>query len=235
MSYCNYQDMALILPEKVKISDQNIGTPSVTAGNQGSNRSNISIPKAVQYIKKATEWIDARLRPFYVCPLSRIKQFETDVLNNPSHGSQVRIVVEDSGSFITGNLIRIQNYDTMETAVVTDTPDLVTVVVDKLVNNYLSADGTKISVLQYPDPVPLITAQMASSFALDSLWASEQAPDSSKFGVTMRNLARAQMDNILSGEVLLMGQNHTGRRFIRMSLLDAFSSPAEVQKGVEKE
>jgi hypothetical protein len=233
MGYATVDDLRRILPEKVTIGNSNIGVPTPNA--QGSNRSNISSEEAVQYIEYATTYLDGRLRPFYSCPLRRIKQYETDVLSNPSHGDLVSITVNDSGSFLAGNLIRIQNYDTMETAIVTSTPNLKTVVVDHLNNNYLSADNTKISIIKYPDPVPLVVAQMAASLLLDRLFVSQNSPDVSEFGKTQRNLARSQIENILSGEVLLFGQEFTGRRFCRITLLDAFSSPAEVQKGVEKE
>jgi hypothetical protein len=70
---------------------------------------------------------------------------------------------------------------------------------------------------------------------LDRLFVSQQSPDVSNYGRTQRNIARDSIDDILSGEVLLFGQEHTGRRFVRGSLFDAYDSPAEVQKGQEKE
>jgi hypothetical protein len=118
-----------------------------------------------------------------------------------------------------------------------DDSNLTQVVLDRVVNNYLTADNTRISVLEYPDPIPLVTAQMSCSFILDRLFVSEQSPDVSQYSKNQRNLARAQIENILSGEVLLFGQEHTGKRFVRISLLDTFKSPAleQLQKGIEKE
>lgn len=236
MSYCTVEDLSRILPEKVKIGDENIGTPLPgRAGNQGSKRSNISPQEAERYITYAQQYIDGRLRPFYSCPLRRIKSYETETLSDVTHGSSISVIVHDSGAFIRGDLVRIQNKDAMETATVSSTPNLTTVTLERVINNYLTADDTKISVLEFPDPIPIITAQMAVSFILDRLWTSEQAPDVSLYGKTQRNLARGQIENILSGEVLLFGQEHTGRRFLRGSLMDRFNSPAETQKGAEKE
>jgi len=240
MPYCTVDDMRRILPEKVKIGDQNIGRPLPgRPGNQGSQRSNITPQEAEYYIQYASEYLDGRLRPFYSCPLRRIKSYETEVLNDLTHGSPVRVQVNDSGPFIRGEFVRLQDVNQMETCCVQETApddlDLTYVTLRHVTNNYLTADNTRISVLEYPDPVPIITAQMAVAFLLDRLFVAEQSPDVSMYGKNQRNLARAQIENILSGEVLLFGQEHTGRRFVRMSLLDKFSSPAEVQKGAEKE
>ena len=132
-------------------------------------------------------------------------------------------------------LKRLQDKSKMETAVVADTPTLTTVTLESVQNSYLTADRSKISVLEYPDPIPLTVARLACSFILDRLFVAEQAPDVSTYGKTQRNLARNAIDDILAGEVLLFGQEHTGRRFVRGSLIEPFKSPAEVQRGEERE
>ncbi len=236
MAYATVDDMRRILPEKIQIGDQNIGTPVPgRSGNQGSNRSNISPKEAERYISYAQQYIDGRLRPFYSCPLRRIKSYETYLEANATHGAPVIVMVEDSGAFSRGDLVRLQNKDHMETCNVTEVPTLTTVKIERVVANYLVSDDSRISILEYPDPIPIITTQLAVAFLLDRLFVAEQSPDVSLYGKTQRNLARAQIENILSGEVLLFGQEHTGRRFVRMSLLDKFDSPVELQKGTEQE
>jgi hypothetical protein len=235
MAYCNVADVSRILPENVLIGNRNIGVPSPgRIGNQGSNRSNLSPEEAERYIQYATSYLDGRLRPFYACPLRRVKVFETEILSDIVAGSNVVVLVHDSGSFIRGNLVRVQGLYDMETATVIDTPTLTTVRLDRIYINY-SSINSKISILQYPDPVPLVTAQMAASIILDRIYVSQNSPDVSSFAIALRNLARSQIENIMSGEVMLFGQETTGRRFIRMNLLDRWSSPAEIQKGVDKE
>ena len=96
MSYCQVDDLKRILPEKVQIGDSNIGTPVPgRPGNQGAKRSNITPAEAEYYIQYAQEYIDGRLRPYYSCPLRRIKSFETDVLSNISPGSSIIVTVND--------------------------------------------------------------------------------------------------------------------------------------------
>lgn len=236
MGYCDVNDMRRILPEKIQIGDANIGTPVPgRPGNQGAKRSNITPQEAERYIQYAEEYLDGRLRPFYVCPLRRIKSFETETLSDINAGAEIQVLVNDSGPFLRGDIVRLQDKDHMETVTVVEAPTLTTVKLDRVISTYLTANNTRISILEYPDPIPIITAQLAVAFLLDRLFVAEQSPDVSQYGKTQRNLARAQVENILSGEVLLFGQDHTGRRFCRLSLLEKFSSPAEIQKGQEKE
>jgi len=236
MGYCTVEDLRRILMENVKIGDQNIGTPSPgRPGNQGSGRSNISPEEAERYISYANQYVDARLRPFYQCPLRRIKSFEADLLSDATPGTDITVTVHDSGSFIRGQLVRLQNKYEMETSFVVEAPTLTTVVLASVQNTYTAVEQSKLSVIEYPDPVPLTVARLAASFILDRLFVAEQAPDVSTYGRTQRNLARNAVDDILAGEVLLFGQEHTGRRFVRGSLIEPFKSPAEIQRGEERE
>ena len=245
--YCTINDLSNILPDNILIGDRNIGTP-VPGGPTG--RSNISTDDAKLYIRYAGQYLDGRLRPFYACPLRRTKSYETELLTNVGSGSDVTIAVRDSGAFTpglaldtssstdqvqdSGNMVRIQDKYGYETSWVTEVPNLTTIIVSQVQGNYEVTSG-KISVLEYPDPVPLIIARMACSYIIDRFFSAEQSPDVSTYGKTQRNLARAAIEDILNGSILLFGQEHTGRRFLRGSLFDAYKSPAEVTKGEDKE
>lgn len=239
MAYCFYQEVQAILAENVRIGDQNIGNsslvPSPGRSGTGSNRSNISISDCQRYIAFADSQVDSRLKPFYVTPLRRIKSTETMVLNDITHGTNVTIDLEDSGAFIKFNVVRIQDNYTMETSNVTDITSLTTIKLDRVVNDYSTTNNLRISIIKYPDPIPLISARLAASFIYDRLYTASNDPDISNYGKSQRSLATFAMDDILRGVMLLPGQDQTGRRFIRTSLLDKWSSPAEVQKGEEKE
>jgi hypothetical protein len=228
--YCTVADLQAILPEKVKIGDDNIGTP--TPGRPSSTRSNISPDQALQYIRYAQQYIDARLRPYYSCPLRRTVSFETPFTSTVAAGTDVSVTVHDSGSFGLGMNVRLRSTFQYEECTVSDVPDFTHVVLATVVNSY---DGGELSVVEYPDPIPLVTARMACSYILDRLFTSEQSPDVSNYGKTQRNLARNSIDDILAGEVLLFGQEHTGYRFVRGSVYNAYKSPAEIQRGEERE
>ena len=228
--YANLGDLSAILPEKVKIGDDNIGTP--TPGRPSSTRSNISPDQARKYIQYAQQYVDGRLRSYYSCPLRRVVSFETPITAPVVAGSDVSVMVHDSGSFGIGMNVRIRSAFQYEECIVSSVPDFVTVNLATVASSY---DSGEISIVEYPDPIPLITARMACSYILDRLFTSEQSPDVSNYGKTQRNLARNGLDDILAGEILLFGQEHTGYRFVRGSVMSAYKSPSDVQRGEERE
>ena len=234
--YTTVAQMRDVLPEKVTIGDQNIGTPSpgrpLSSGTTG--RSNISVTQAEHFIGYAQQYVDSKLRLTYACPLRRIKSWEGDITADITAGTNVSVKIRDSGTFVKGELVRLQDKSKYENAEIVDISDATTIKLNSVANSY-SATDTKISILQYPDPIPIITARYACAIALDKLFNAEQAPDVSSYGKTQRNLAQNGIDGVLMGEILLFGQEHTGRRFIRGSLLDAYKNPVDTTKGQEKE
>lgn len=229
--YCTLNDVIALLPATVTIGTRNLGTPTI--GAQVMQKNQITPDDMTNFIRYATQEVDSRLRPFYLCPLRRIKLFETEITNSVLPGTNISVRVHDSGMFAKGMMVRLQDRFYYESAIVSDVPDLNTVVIQSVASPYSQYNGV-ISILQFPDPIPLMTARMALSYGFDKLFAAEQSPDVSNYGVAQRTLAMNAMDNILAGSIMLTGQEWTGRRFIRMPLLDAFSSPVkELQFGRE--
>ena len=244
MSYCTINDLQRILPEKFLVGDQNIGTPN--PGRVGSGRSNISVRDSNYYIDYAQQFIDGKLRPFYSCPLRRIKTVEVELMLDITPGSDAVITVRDTGPFVlgdvisernlgAGNLVRLQNKKGYEEISIKSITDLQQMVAWNVTGSY-DSDNTIVSILEYPDPIPIMTARLACSYLLDKYFAAEQAPGVSEYGKTQRALALGAMDDIMDGQILLFGQEHTGRRFVRGSLHNAWSSPvAELRSGEDKE
>ena len=232
--YATIEDMRRILPSNVQISDENLGKPS--PGNPIEKRSKLSPTDAIQFIKMGSSEIDSRLRNFYICPLRRIKTFETEIIENVSPGTNVRVRVWDCNNFAMGDIVRLQGTDIMELATVQEAnPYDPNYIVVKSVRYSYVGDASSISIVKYPDPIPIICARFAASYAFDQLFNAEQAPAASQYGQEERKLALNALDSVLSGTVLLLGQDHTGRRFVRGSLLDAFGSPTDnFQFGREK-
>jgi hypothetical protein len=230
--YCTIEDLRRLLPSSVSIGNDNLGQPS--PGQTSVKRSSFTPEQATHYIRFASQEVDSRLRPFYSCPLRRTKTFETEILDNISAGTNVTVRVWDSNPFSQGDQVRVQNNNVMELATVASITDGYNVVLATLQNNYSHEDG-KISVVEFPDPVPLLSAQLTVSYAFSQLFSAQQSPDISEYGKEQRRQAINLMDNILSGTILLFGQEHTGRRFVRGSLLDDFGSPTkDFQFGREK-
>jgi hypothetical protein len=229
--YCTIDDIRKLLPATVTIGDSNIGSPQ--PGNVQIKRSQLTTDDAISFIRYASQEIDSRLRPFYSCPLRRTKSYETEILNDISAGTNVIVRVHDSGSFAKGDLVRIQEQFGYEKCVIKDVTDMTTIVLTSVSASY--GEGTLIGALEYPDPIPLMASRLALSYGFDKLFAAEQSPDVSAYGKAQRDMASNAMDSIITGAIMLFGQEWTGKRFCRQPLYDAFKSPVEeYQFGREK-
>ena len=232
--YCTVTDVRQFLPPPITIGTTNIGTPNPGRPNQ-ANRDLITPDQLEYFIRYAQQEIDSRLNPFYACPLRRIKSHEVEPRNNLSAGTSVKISVFDSTVFAENDIVRVQNNYGSETAKVTAVPNFETVIVNSLSYNY-DVDESLLSILKFPDPIPTIAARLTVSYAFDRFFNAEQAPDISQYGIAQRTLAMNAIDGILMGSILLVGQDHTGRRFVRGSLYDGFKGPvADYQFGREKQ
>lgn len=233
--YCSIDDMKAVLPESITIGDLNIGTPS--PGQTVTKRDKLTPVQAMKFIKMAMQEVDSRLTSFYIVPLRLVKSYETEIMNDIVPGNNVKVKVWSTSAFSKGDLIRLQGADSMETASVIEVTDMVTVTLQSITGSY-NTDSGKISIIKVPDPIPLITARFAASYAFDELFSADQSPNISGYGKEQRNLASNAIDSILEGSVYLFGQEHTGRRFLRGTLIDAYGSPtasqAQFQFGREK-
>lgn len=233
--YCSIDDMRAVLPDNVTIGDQNLGTPS--PGQTATKRDKLTPAQAVKFIRMGMQEVDARLTSYYIVPLRLVKTYETEIMNDLSAGSNIKVKVWSTSAFSKGDMVRVQGPDTMETAAISDVPDPVTITLQSITGTYYMENG-KLSIIKVPDPIPLITARLAVSYAFDELYSADQSPNISGYGKEQRNLANNAIDNLLSGDIYLFGQEHTGRRFIRGTLIDAYGSPtasqAQFQFGREK-
>tara|TARA_R110000824_G_scaffold148242_3_gene317896 strand:+ start:73610 stop:74311 length:702 start_codon:yes stop_codon:yes gene_type:complete len=231
--YCSIADIKRLLPANISVGSTTVGKP-VPGSPEKSDRSKVSTDQLIHHIRFAQQEVDGRLRAFYVSPLRKIKSFETDILNNISAGSNVEIRVWDTNNMAVGDTVRMQGAQNLEEATITAVPNNTTVTLNRIQRDYDIESG-KISIIEFPDPVPLITARLAASYVYDELFAAEQSPTISEYGEKQRSLAGNSLDSILSGTILLQGQERTGRRFVRGSLLDAYDSPTmDFQFGREK-
>ncbi len=229
--YATINDVIKILPPTISVGDTNLGTP-VPGGV--SDRSKLTTNDIIKYLAYAHQEIDARLRPMYVCPLRRIKIYEEEILQDISAGNNIVVTVHDSSQFIKGQVVRLQDKLKYEEASIANIADMTTVTIATVVNSYTVDNVGRIGILQFPDPIPLIAARLAVSYGFDQLFSAEQAPNISEYGKEQRKLAMNGLENILTGNISLFGQELTGRRFLRGTLYDGYKSPtADFQFGRE--
>lgn len=236
MSYCTVNYMRALLPKSITIGDTNITTPVL---NKPGSSNTIDTRTAQLFINFASQEIDSRLSTVYMVPLKKIKTYEETLPADVKSGSK-SITVTDNGPFRAGELVRIGDLYGSEVNEVDLLPDdLSTTGSISLVNpvkkNYTVGNQSIVSIVAYPDPVPLVCARIAVAAVIDKMFVAEQNPDVSNYGKSQRTLASNVLDELMAGSVRLNGQEFVGRRFVRMQLRDTMNTSAEVQRGGGKE
>lgn len=236
--YATISQLRLLLPANITIGDTNLGTPyspgnlafpGMPAPTPGvpQNKDKLTETQAKKYIHTAAQEIDSRLRPYYLVPLRRIKSFETKLTQDISAGNNVPVFVHDTGPFSQFDMIRIQDDYNNELVEISNINGINELEISSLQNSYEVGAYSLISIVEYPDPIPITCARLAVSYIYDELFSAEQSPSVSEYGKEQRKLAFSAIDSMLDGTIKLFGQEHTGRRFIRGSLFDAYRSPVK--------
>jgi hypothetical protein len=235
VGYCSIVQVRSLLPKFITIGDQNITTPTIEAP---ASSFTVDSKTAGRFIEFSTQHIDSRLRPVYVVPLRRIKVIQTNLLEDARANSK-DIQVYDNGTFTVGSLLRFSDSTGTELHEILSLPDepnnIHTVSLTTGLSRVFRATDTRVSMVEFPDPIPIMCARITAATILDRQYTAEQEPDVSTYGKSLRTLASQDMDSILMGQIRLNGQDHTGRRFLRTQLKDTWSTPAEFQPGQGKE
>jgi hypothetical protein len=236
MSYATLSDLRAVLPENITIGD-------VTAVNviQGK-RDTISTSDANKFLYYANQYVDSRLHAYYLVPLKRIKKISQPITANMLPSSCV-VQVPDAGMFFAGGCVKLHDTNGEEINKIAEVPEefdglcnLNNVILSvPTANAYDSGSCAYMDLLVYPDPVPIMTARFAVSYIYDKLFATDGSPDVSNYGKAMRNLAKEDLDSILTGQTRLEGQEYTGSRFVRYQVFNLHKSPADVNFGQAKE
>lgn len=222
--YTTVEYVKRFLPPSITVGEGSPGQP--VPGRPDSGDSKLSVLGVKKYIQFAQQEIDARLSPFYAVPLRMIKAHEVEPLNNITQGTSVRVAVDSSDVFTLGDRVRVQDLSNNELCEIESIPDHSSMVLDSVSNTY-EVDESLISIVQFPNPIPVIAARLTVSYAFDEMFVAEQEPDVSQYGVNQRQLANNSLDSIMAGSVFLIGQEMVGRRFLRGTLYDGYSTPGK--------
>jgi len=236
MAYSQINLLCSLLPKTITIGDSNITSPSL---NKPGAVNSITERQAQIYLQFAAQEIDARLSTIYLVPLKRFKVSEQDLTADCRSGVK-SVKIADNGPFNAGCIVRISDTTGSEVNEVDALPnnavDLNTIaLMNGVTRNFTRGNESTISLVSYPDPIPIICARIAVATIIDRLFVAEQNPDVSSYGKTQRTLASASLDEIMAGAIRLNGQEFVGRRFVRMQLRDTMNTSAEVLRGGGKE
>jgi len=226
MSYCTLQDIRNILPKNVTIGDYTTPTVSSAKGNT------ISTSVANSFIYYATQYIDSRISQLYYCPLVKIKKVTVNLLANMLPSS-TDVIVDDISGFYPGGSVYLKDDNGSENSVVASISETIVeggntvrnfnhlTLSSPTVKAYDAGSNGVVSLIIYPDPIPVMTARLACALMFDKIFVADQEPDISNYGKTLRNLVVIDMNAILSGQIRLYGQELCSRRFVRGQLFDA--------------
>lgn len=236
MAYCTVNFMRALLPKQITIGTQNITTSTL---NAPSTTATIDTQTAQLFLNFASQEIDSRLSTIYVVPLKRVKTHE-EILTSDCREGDKKVYVADNGAFRYGCLVRLGDDSGSEVNEVGIFPEEHYSIGEVALSNGASRHFTRgsnsiLSLVTFPDPIPVTCARMAVAAIIDKQFVAEQNPDVSEYGKRQRTLAAAALDEIMAGAIRLHGQDFVGRRFVRMNLRDTMNTSAEIQRGGGKE
>lgn len=240
MAYASLDDLRTLLPENITIGD-------ITGINtiQG-NRSSISTDVAKKYLDYAAQYVDSKLSGLYLTPLRRVVEARSTIISNMLPSS-TDVMVQDITKFREGACVRLADTNGDEVGKIKEIPGNFDegsgllcntrhlTLLTPTINAYDSGSDAIIEMLVYPDPISVMTARFAVSFMFDRLFTTDGSPDVSNYGKSMRNMAREDMDAILTGQTRLKGQSFIANRFVRKTLFDTFKLPGEGTPGQSRE
>ena len=238
MSYCTIEFMRALLPKTITIGPNNVTTPTLSSPTLANT---IDTRTAQLFINFASQEIDSRLSTVYVVPLHRIKVAKATIIQNCQKGGTA-LVVDDNGPFRAGCLVRIGDNsgsasEVNEVNILPDEAYSTTSLslLSPVTRNFTVGNKSILSLIGYPDPIPLVCARIAVASIIDKQFVAEQNPDVSNYGKSQRTLASNALDELMAGTIRLNGQDFVGRRFVRTQVRDTMNTSAEIQRGSGKE
>jgi hypothetical protein len=185
------------------------------------------------YIQLADSEIDGILSQLYSSPFCEKVDFETTLYSDLDPSNNNYIVLETYCPLAAGDIVLITdgtNEERHEISEVISGGDTFETVTDI---QYSFTAGARILRVAYPTPIRFISARIASANIYDKYFSSESSPNTSQFGESLRGLAYDRINDILSGTIILHGQQRIGRRFYNPNLVDQYALPSggTIEKG----
>ena len=169
MAYTTVLYLNTMMPKNVSIGSVTVASPTI----QQPQANTIATTTAQRYLNLATQHIDSRLRGIYICPLRKMKILEVNLTQTIAAGTDY-LMVEDSGYFNLDSLVRVTDDVGSETYTVNKIfdDDRNKVGIGPVTTRiYSLANNPVVNVLEFPDPIPLICAQIAIGMMFDKILA----------------------------------------------------------------
>jgi len=172
------------------------------------------------YITYADNQIDSYISSNYKTPLCELADFESGMYSSISDYNSY-IVIEKACPLSVGDTILLIEGDYEERHTIDDVVGVGVFSTSEPIQYEFSTDARLIRV-KFPDPITLISARFAAANIFDKYFSSQNSPNISEYGRHLRDMARADINNILNGRTVLHGQHRIGRRFFNSNLVDQY-------------
>ena len=229
MGYCSQVDIENVIAQALTSATaptpNDFGTlsPLINIGNSFDKN---LVPDSVvdYYIQMADREIDAVLSEVYNTPFCELSNFET-VLYSDIYEYNSYIVTEKACPLMVGDEIILIGSGQEERHVINEVISSMIFSTEDDIGFFFPAD-TRVVRVSYPDPIRFISARKAAASIYDKYFSSESAPNVSKFGEHLREMAIMDLNNILNGTIILHGQHRIGRRFYNSNTVDQYGLPS---------
>jgi len=229
MGYCTRTDIENIIAQALTTAtsstlDGLTGTsvPLTYVGNRFDN--DIQDSDIVDdFIRIADSQLDGDLSELYDTPFSEVVDMETTLYSDIDAYNDY-IVLEKVFPLSPGDQV-ILLQGAYEERHVIETVVSSTVFATEDPIGFFFTSGARVVRVSYPNPIKWISARLASANLYDKYFSSESSPNTSTFGDKLREIAGADINNILNGTIILHGQFRIGRRFVNSNLVDQYGLP----------
>ena len=237
MGYCTIADITRIIAQSLTSATSSTLGGSVSLLNIGSvlDKNLITDATVNSYILFSDSEINGILSELYKTPICEIADFETEIYASVSEYNDYIVLSRNCPIEILDNVILIDDNNNIEERHV-----ISEIVGDNMYQTeeeiqYEFPSGSRLIRVKFPDPLPVISARLSAANIYDKYFSSQNSPNISDFGEKLRQLARADINNILNGRTILHGQQRIGRRFFNSSLVDQYDLPrgAEGSKDID--
>ncbi len=228
MGYCTQTDIENTIAQALtSATSQNIDNLNNLGSlvNIGKVLDNNLVTSSIisYYIQLADQEIDGGLSQLYGTPFCETVDFETLLFSAISEYNGI-IILERPCPLAVNDIILLKFVDNeerheIETIITPSTFETV-----DMIQYFFPADS-RILRVSYPPPIRFISARLAAANIYDKYFSAESSPNISSFGDKLRELANGKINEILSGTIILHGQQRIGRRFYNPNLVEQYSVP----------
>jgi hypothetical protein len=223
--YCNSQHIEKAIAQALSNSSPESLDEPVDLINIGNSLSTNVVPQDVidQFILWAEEEINSSLNAMYITPLPEVVTFETSLLVNINEYNTY-IVTADASPFNVGDSTILKDRLLEERYIIQEIGDTAkrNLFTTTSPITYSFKRGTRVLLVKYPEPITMTAARLAAANIYDRYFASQAAPNESKFGQFLRSLARKDLNMILNGRTELP-VHRVGRVFYNPNLAKPYS------------